>query len=313
MRAVVVDPRATGRFVISNVEPPVAARSENLVRVAAFSLNLGELRRSATAPAGWRPGWDLAGVVEQQAADGSGPAKGSRVVGLLNPPGAWAELVAVPTDALAQLPATVSFAQAAVLPVAGLTALYALDMGCPLLGTNVLITGASGGVGHLACQLAHEAGAHVVASVRRPEREPIVRAAGADDVVTGEDLAPAAAYGPYSLVLESVGGASLGTALTLLAPGGICVLFGASGGTEVTFDARRFYSAGALRLYGFILFDELTRKPACRGLERLSLLLAEGKLRPHIDLEARWDQVASVAERMLNREFAGKVVLHVES
>src|SRR5438067_877102 len=103
MRAVVVDPGAPGRLVLRDVEPPAPGRLEALVRVAALSLNRGELRRAASAEAGWRPGWDLAGTVEQVAADGSGPPVGSRVVGLLNP-GAWAELVAVPTTALAALP-----------------------------------------------------------------------------------------------------------------------------------------------------------------------------------------------------------------
>jgi NADPH:quinone reductase len=98
------------------------------VRVEAISLNRGEVRRAGMAEAGWRPGWDLAGTIEQPAADGSGLPAGARVVGLL-PSASWAETVAVPTDALAALPDAVCFAQAATLPVAGLTALYALEQG----------------------------------------------------------------------------------------------------------------------------------------------------------------------------------------
>src|SRR5581483_794012 len=113
-RAVVVDPAVPGRLTIREVAAPTPAPSEALVRVAALSLNRGEVRRAASAEAGWRPGWDLAGTVEQAAADGSGPPAGSRVVGLLNP-GAWAELVAVPTTVLAALPDGCSFAQAATL------------------------------------------------------------------------------------------------------------------------------------------------------------------------------------------------------
>ena len=84
--------------------------------------------------------------------------------------GAWAQRVAVPTTTLAPLPDEVSDAQAATLPVAGLTALKALDIGGNPLGRRVLVTGANGGVGRLAVQLAAVAGAHVTALVRDPIR-----------------------------------------------------------------------------------------------------------------------------------------------
>jgi len=153
------------------------------------------------AEEGWRPGWDLAGVVEQAAADHSGPPAGARVVGFV-PGGAWSEAVAVPTNALAQLPDNVSFAQAATLSVAGLTALYALEQNGSVLGLRVLVTGASGGVGHLAVELARQAGAFVVASVRRHEREKHARAAGAHEVVIGDEASAASRFGPFDLIIE---------------------------------------------------------------------------------------------------------------
>ena len=146
IRAVVVDPGAPGRRAIGTVAAPTPAAGEAIVRVAATSLNRGEVNRAQSAEVGTRIGWDVAGVIERAAADGSGPREGARVVDFL-PTAAWAEVVAVPTHALATLPEGVSFAQAATLPVAGLTALHAVEKGGGLLGRNVLITGASGGVG----------------------------------------------------------------------------------------------------------------------------------------------------------------------
>src|SRR5512145_3026139 len=183
-RAIVVDPQAPGRLVIQSVPEPAPDRGEAIVRVRAISLNRGEVRRSTMAPAGWRPGWDLAGTVERAAADGSGPKAGTRVVGFL-PEGAWAERVAVPTHALAELPAKVTLSQAATFPVAGLTALHALGKNGMILGKRVLITGATGGVGDFAVQLARLGGAHVTATVRRADQVAGLRQVGAHEVVVG--------------------------------------------------------------------------------------------------------------------------------
>jgi NADPH2:quinone reductase len=308
-RAVVVDPRAAGHLAIRPVPVRAPLPFEALVRVHAISLNLGEVRRALTmAEEGWRPGWDLAGVAEQAAADHSGPPAGARVVGFV-PGGAWSEAVAVPTNALAQLPDNVSFAQAATLPVAGLTALYALEQNGSVLGRRVLVTGASGGVGHLAVELARQAGAFVVAAIRRREREKHARAAGAHEVVIGEEPSAASRFGPFDLIIESVGGASLAAALKMIAPGGMCVLLGVSSGSEVTFDAATFMRTGGARLYGFILFCELPHRPAAQGLARLVAMVAEGRLNPQIELEAPFNQIAEVANKLYARGVGGKAVM----
>jgi NADPH:quinone reductase-like Zn-dependent oxidoreductase len=310
MRAIVVDPAGPGRLVVGPTEAPVPGPAEALVRVAAISLNPGELRnRARFSRPGWRPGRDFAGTVEQAAADGSGPSVGTRVVGLVDG-GTFAEQVAVRTDSLAALPDTVSFAEAATLPVAGLTALLALERGGLLLGRAVLITGASGGVGHLACQLARAAGARVVASVRRPDRATIAEEAGAHAVVVG-DLEAAAAHGPFHLILDSVGADTFPQALALVAPGGTCVTFGSSAGGDVAVNLNRFYLTGGTTLYGFYLFHELAHDPAGSGLARLAALVADGRLRPYIAVEAPWTEIATRVQQLLDRDVPGKIVLHV--
>jgi len=307
-RAVVVDPEAPGRLVIRPVADPVPDRGEAVVRVRAVSLNRGEVRRSAMAAAGWRPGWDLAGEVERAAADGSGPRVGARVVGLL-PEGAWAKRVAVPTHALAELPDKVTFSQAATFPVAGLTALQALAKGGLLLGRRVLVTGATGGVGDFAVQLAQLAGAHVTASARRADQGPALRQLGAHEVVVGDEIPPSP---KHNLVIESVGGRTLGTALAALERGAVCVTLGVSAAAEVTFDARQFFVNGRTTLYGFYLFTELGIEPASVGLRRLADLVAEGKLAPHISVERPWGEIGQVAQDLIARRFPAKAVLTLD-
>ena len=307
-RAVVVDPDAPGRLVIRPVPEPVPDRGEAMVRVRAISLNRGEVRRAGMAAEGWRPGWDLAGEVERAAADGSGPRPGTRVVGLL-PEGAWAERVAVPAHALGELPDQVTFSQAATFPVAGLTALHALARGGPLLGRRVLVTGATGGVGDFAVKLACLGGAHVTASARRADQAEALRRRGAHEVVVGDEIPPAPRY---DLVIESVGGRTLGTALAALDRGGVCVTLGVSATAEVTFDARQFFFTGRTTLYGFYLFTELGAEPASAGLRRLADLVAAGRLTPHISLERPWGEIARVAQDLMDRRFAGKAVLTLE-
>lgn len=311
IQAVVVDPTVAGRLALREVNAPTPAPNEAIVRVAAISLNRGEVRRSTTADAGWQPGWDLAGTIETAATDGSGPNVGTRVVGFVRS-GGWGELVAVPTNAIAVLPEAVSFAQASTLPVAGLTAYHALKQGGLLLGKSVLVTGASGGVGNFAIQLARLSGATVVAHLRNHEQESLVKQAGAEAIVFGETLPPDSDYAPYDLILESVGGKTLSAALGSVAPDGTVVLFGTSGGNEVTFNAQRFYgvSSGA-KLYALMLFHELRQESATVGLNRLLTLVAAGRLQPQITLEAAWTQVADVAQQLLDRKFVGKAVLHV--
>ncbi len=309
IRAVVVDPDASGHLTVQNVDAPTAKAGEALVRVHATSLNRGEVRMSMGAPKGTRPGWDFAGIVEMAAGDGSGPQVGTRVVGVMRT-GAWAERIAVPTNQLAPIPETVTFAQAATLPVAGLTALHAVRKGGSLLDKPVLITGASGGVGYFACQLAVAAGAQVFGLVRQEAHAEFVRATGAT-VVVADRAEPARAHGPFHLILESVGGDTLADALTMLRPSGTCVFFGASSGPAMTIpNVNAFYGTGGASLYGLQMFYELQSEPASVGLATLGAMVAEGRLRVPIEVEGKLDDIAAVAAQLMKRSYPGKAVLH---
>ncbi|HWF49128.1 MAG TPA: zinc-binding dehydrogenase [Solirubrobacteraceae bacterium] len=292
---------------LAEAPDPAPERHQALVEVKAFSLNRGESRRLATMEPGSLTGWDVAGVVRAPAVDGSGPPAGARVVGMTHPYGAWAELAAVSTDVLAELPDAVSFEHAATLPVAGVTALRALEVGGFVLGKRVLVTGASGGVGRFAIQLAKLSGAHVTALARRTEG---LSELGADEII--QELEPEGS--PYEVIVDAVGGPTLGAAMGRIAPGGTIVNFAATADEPVSYPTRTLFSrAPGARLYGLYVFTELARRgTGTSDLRRLAELVAAGKLDPQIHLVAPWTEAGSAIEALLDRRVNGKAVLTVD-
>jgi NADPH2:quinone reductase len=301
MRALIVDPAAPVALRLADVPEPVAGPSEILLDVRHASLNYGDLNdaRSGRVAPGAVLGSDAAGVVAQAAADGSGPVVGTRVVALTA--GAFAERSAVEVGALAEVPPTVDLAKAAALPVAGVAALRALRAAGPVLGKRVLITGASGGVGRFAVQLAAHAGAHVVASVGSIARGEGLTKMGADKVVVG----PEGVDEPVDVVLDNVGGPQLVRAWDLLAPGGSLQSIGWTSGEPAVLPP--YSTVGPPKsLTSFLIEGEVGDE-----LATLLHLVARGKLAVEVGWRGPWEHVAEAAEALRGRRLNGKAVLDI--
>lgn len=305
MLALVNAPQAPDRIEFRDFPDPVPAEDEALVAVAAFSVNRGELALLASRPEGWRPGQDIAGTVIQPARSGIGPAAGTRVVGLLENSG-WAQKAAAPAARLAALPDSVSSEQAASLPIAGLTALRIVRLGGFLLGRRVLVTGASGGVGHLAVQIAALAGARVTA-VAQARHADTMRRLGAAQVVASTDQAE----GLFDHILESIGGSSLEASAAHVAPGGTIVLLGNSARQESKLDFNRFFGHEGARIQTYFSYASGTPAEAGRDLGLLAELIGEGRLKVQLGRVADWREIVSVLADLRERKLAGKAILQV--
>ncbi|ROQ60200.1 NADPH:quinone reductase-like Zn-dependent oxidoreductase [Streptomyces sp. 840.1] len=310
MRALVVDHSDAGPIRFADVEEPVPSTGEAVVEIRHIGLNFGELNYVHQWPAGAVHGHDASGVVVRAASDGSGPPEGTRVA-LGMAPHAWAERAAVSPASLGTVPEGVDLADAAALGIAGVTALRVLRKRS-LLARNVLVTGASGGVGHFAVQLAALAGARVTALVGSPERAAGLRELGADKVLT--DLAETGDR--FDLVLDTVGGPLVAQAWSSLAEGGTIHLVGYSSGQETAFpSAGRSGEPTSDALFGFgeprsiATYGDMT--PTGGELTDLLGLMAAGRLSAPVGLRGDWQDVHDAVQALFARKVLGKAVLDV--
>ncbi|MCI2419691.1 zinc-binding dehydrogenase [Saccharopolyspora sp. K220] len=294
MRALVVDPEAPVKLRIGEVPEPTPGPGQVLLDVQHISLNHGEIAFAGSQQPDTVHGYDAAGVVVRAAA--GSPPVGTRVIAF--GAGAWAERMAVNADAVAEVPESVDLAEAAALPMAGITALRNLRS-TAILGKRVLITGASGGVGRYAVQLALIGGAHVIAQDNRQEG---LAELGAHEVVS--DLG---GVQPVDLVLDNVGGPLLVEAWRLVKLGGRVQNIGWTSGAAAVFEPYSLFAVGpskSLNTWGDVA------APA-EDLATLVSFVAAGRLSPEVGWRGTWDRLDEAADALLRRRIAGKAVLDV--
>jgi NADPH:quinone reductase-like Zn-dependent oxidoreductase len=287
---------------LTRVDAPSLRPDEALVAVEAFSVNRGEILLLAAGRED-PPGKDIAGRVLRPARDGSGPPAGARVVAHVEQ-GGWAEQAPVPTGRLAVLPDGVPAELAAALPLAGLTAIRLLRAAGDVAGRRLLLTGASGGVGHYLVELAAGSGAKVTAVTATPERGERLLALGADAVVTTVDDAG----GEFDVALDSVGGEVFGQALLKLRRDGLMLWFGQASLQPARAD---FFAVGQGPVDVTIrtLWYWTEAKRDGEDLATLVGLVAGGRLRPEIGVSADWTETPRVLAAVRDRKVRGNAVL----
>ncbi|MGD1861986.1 MAG: zinc-binding dehydrogenase [Leptolyngbyaceae cyanobacterium] len=314
MKRIIMNADAIGGLSFSETARPQPLPHQSLVKTTAFSLNRGEIGFAQSQNAKGRPiGWDYVGTIEETAADGSGPPPGTRVVGWRPEMDAFAEYVIGDSQYLAPIPEAIADVQAATLPVAGLTALAAVDKGDQILGRSVLVTGITGGVGFFALQLAKLSGARAVAQVRRPEQAGFAEQIGADAVVVTADGPGLDREGPYRLVIDGIGGNLLGQLLKVTDKGGRLVCYGVSGSADASFNLHPdlFGKGGRRQIYGLSLYSEVEIEPSAVALGRLLRLIESQRLQLPKITTADWSETPKIASDLLNRKFSGKAVLTI--
>lgn len=322
MRAIVQDAYGSPDvFRVARISTPEIGDNQVLVRVHAAGLDRGTWHLMAGRPYllrlafGFRrpknavPGLDLAGTVVAVGSAVTRFSPGQEVYGTGQ--GSFAEYAVAPEDQLARKPVNLSFEQAAVVPVSGLTALQALtDVGHLQPGQQVLIIGASGGVGSYAVQLAKALGAEVT-GVSSTVKLDLVRSLGADHVIdyTREDFADGTHR--YDLILDIAGNPALSRLRRALTATGTAVIVGGEQGGSLTGGLDRQFRAAALSRLVRQRLTFFLSKERGSDLERLTEFIEAGKVTPSIDRTFSLDQVSEAMRHLEAGNARGKIAVSV--
>lgn len=305
---------------IEDVEKPTPKENEVLIRVLASAVNTGDWRIRAAAfpgvlaipgrlmfgilrPRNQRLGSEFAGVVEKVGASASRFRVGDRVFGMVTSGGASAEYLAMPeTGAIARMPTSLSFEEAAGMPFGALCALVFLGEFAALKSDQrVLIAGASGGVGAYAVQVAKALGAHVT-GVAGPDSQDFVASLGADETIDYRKTDLATLGAGFDVVFDTFGSISPRLSRRLLVDGGLFL--------PLNFGLKEI---GAMLLNSFLSrkIRLAVNEDRMDDMARLAELVEERMLRPVIDSVYALEDAEAAHARVESRHKRGSVVLRV--
>lgn len=323
MRAIVQDEYGSADVLrLAEIDKPDIAASEVLVQVRAAGMDRGTWHLMTGQPYLMRlmgfglrgpknpvPGLDVAGVVVAVGAEVARFQPGDEVFGIAR--GSFAEYAAAREDKLAAKPASLSFTQAAVVPISGSTALQALrDAGRLEAGQKVLVIGASGGVGSYAVQLAKAFGVQVT-GVCSTAKVDLVRSLGADEVIdyTRADFADGSRR--YDLILDVGGNSRLSRLRRALTPTGTLVIVGGEEGGKLTGGFGRTLRAPVLSLFVRQRLTMLVSKEHHTYLEALRPLLEARKVTPAVDKAYELAEAPAAMRHLTAGHARGKIAITI--
>jgi len=314
MRAIAMADFDSG-LALDDLPAPAPAADELLVRVYDSSINPFDVLVAAGALRGMLdydfpvvPGRDFAGVVEGVGSEVVGSGAGDAVLGYLTKPGphegAWAEYLTVPVDGfVVPKPEALGFAEAAALPVAGLTALAAVDAIDPQPGDLVLVIGAGGGVGSFAVQLAARLGATVIATSKPGDEQRLLGLGAAETIdYTAEDLVAAVRRRHPEGVRSVIDLVNHGDGF---APGASLVEAGGRAASPVG-----AVNVEELAARGITGTNVMASQPGPAGLARLAESAAAGELKVVIDAVRPLEEVPAAVEEFPQGK-RGKIVVSI--
>lgn len=321
VRAVVQDAYGTADVLrVDQIPVPRIGDDDVLVRVHAAAVDRGTWHLMVGRPylvrpvVGLRrprqrvPGLDLAGVVEEVGANVSTFAVGDRVCGV--GAGTFAELAAAKAAKLAIISSGLTFRQAAAVPISGMTAIQAVDQAGDIEGRRVLVTGASGGVGSYAVQIAVARGAHVT-GVCSAAKADFVRSLGAVDLVdhAREDVTTRSEQ--FDAIIDIAGHASLARLRRILAPDGTIVFVGSETGGRWTGGVGRGMRAALRSPFVRQRFAMLVAKEQGTDVDRVLQLIDDGSVTPQVDRTYPLERAAEALRDLESGVVKGKLVIDV--